>query len=309
MNNNRLHLFFLFLTAFLWGTTFVAQRIGAEYVGPWTYLALRSWVAVLFLTPVISFRDWTARRRGTVSRRPRNSAERKYLLFAGILCGLSLGAASLVQQIGIAATTASKTGFITSLYVVIVPLMSIVVKKKPEPQIWAGVLLALLGLYLLCMTAESFSLQTGDAWVLACAFLFALEIMIVDHYSPLVDTVRLSRIQFLVIGLCSTVPMLLIEAPDPESLRLGLPAILYAGIFSSGIAFTLQIVGQEGVNPTLASLVMSLEGVFSALTGWAVLHERLTGRELLGCVLIFIAITLAQVNFRALFRRRPGSSV
>ena len=225
MKNNRLHIFFLFITAFLWGTAFVAQKVGADLVGPWTYLALRSWVAVLFLTPVISAMDRIADLRGRDNRRPKNAADRKFLLLAGIVCGLSLGAASITQQVGITYTSASKAGFITTLYVVIVPLLSIIVKKKPTPQIWVGVALALVGIYLLCMTAERFSLQLGDAWVLACAFLFALEIMIVDHFSPLVDTVRLSRMQFLVIAVVSTVLMLLTEPVNPETLRLAMPSI------------------------------------------------------------------------------------
>ncbi len=183
---------------------------------------------------------------------------------------------------------------------VIVPLLSIFLNRRPTRQIWFCVLLALVGMYLLCMTAESLRLEIGDAWELACAFLFAVEILVLFHYSSRVDAVRLSRMQFLVVAILSTVLMLLLEEPTAEAVRLALPAILYAGIFSSGIAYTLQIFGQEDVNPTLASLVMSLESVFSALTGWLILGERLTPRELAGCALMFMAIILAQLDLRPL---------
>ena len=296
MKNNKLHIFFLFMAALLWGTTFVAQDIGAAYVGPWTYLAVRSWIAVLFLTPVIPVMDRIADWRGVDNRRPRSSDERKMLIFAGTVSGIMLGAASVTQQIGIGYTTASKAGFITALYVVIVPLLSIFVKKKPGPQIWFCVFFSLLGMYLLCMTSERLRLEVGDAWVLLCAFLFALEILILDHYSPLLDGVRLCRMQFLVIAVLSTAVMIPAEHPTAEMLRLGLPSICYAGVVSSGIAYTPQIFGQEGVNPSLASLVMSLESVFAALSGWVILHERLSPRELAGCALMFLAILLAQVE-------------
>ena len=296
--NKRSHILFLFLCSFLWGTTFVAQRMGADHVGAFTYLAGRSWIAVVFLTPVIHFMDRFFERRGIDNRRPRTGKDRKTLVVAGCLCGIMLFAASAAQQIGIGTTSASKAGFITALYVVLVPMLSIFLKKRPTPQIWLCVLLALTGLYLLCMKVGSFTLETGDAWVLACAFLFSIQILLLDHYSPLLDAVRLSRMQFLVVAVLSTILMFLAEHPTLGAFRLALPAILYAGIFSSGIAYTLQIVGQDGVNPTVASLVMSLESVFSALAGAVILHERMTGRELSGAGLMFLAILLAQIEFK-----------
>ena len=204
--------------------------------------------------------------------------------------------ASVAQQIGIAYTTASKAGFITALYVIIVPVLSIFLKNRPSLKIWGCVVLALIGMYLLCMKPGSFRLEIGDAWVSLCALLFALQIMILSHFSPLVDGVRLSRLQFLVVAVISTLLMFLTESPTPETLKLALPAILYAGIFSSGIAYTLQILGQENVNPTLASMIMSLESVFSALTGWLILGEQMSGRELFGSLLMFAAIVLAQIE-------------
>ena len=300
--NKKLHIFFLFLTALIWGTAFVAQRMGSEYVEPFTYLAWRSWAAVLFLAPLVRVMDHFSDRRGIDNRRPKTVSDRRLLIVGGCLSGFMLWAACAAQQIGIAHTTASKAGFITALYVVIVPLLSIFIRKRPSVQIWACVALALIGLYLLCMKTASFRLEYGDAWELACAFFFAVEILLVSYYCSRVDPVRLSFVQFLVVAILSTILMLLMEHPTVDGLRLALPSILYAGIFSSGIAFTLQIIGQVGVNATVASLVMSLESVFSALSGWLILHERMSPRELSGAALMFLAIALSQIELPS--RRR-----
>ena len=300
--NKKLHIFFLFLTALIWGTAFVAQRMGSEYVEPFTYLAWRSWAAVLFLAPLVRVMDHFSYRRGIDNRRPKTVSDRRLLIVGGCLSGFMLWAACAAQQIGIAHTTASKAGFITALYVVIVPLLSIFIRKRPSVQIWACVALALIGLYLLCMKTASFRLEYGDAWELACAFFFAVEILLVSYYCSRVDPVRLSFVQFLVVAILSTILMFLIEHPTVDGLRLALPSILYAGIFSSGIAFTLQIIGQVGVNATVASLVMSLESVFSALSGWLILHERMSPRELSGAALMFLAIALSQIELPS--RRR-----
>ena len=302
--NKKLHIFFLFLTALIWGTAFVAQRMGSEYVEPFTYLAWRSWAAVLFLAPLVRVMDHFSDRRGIDNRRPKTVSDRRLLIVGGCLSGFMLWAACAAQQIGIAHTTASKAGFITALYVVIVPLLSIFIRKRPSVQIWACVALALIGLYLLCMKTASFRLEYGDAWELACAFFFAVEILLVSYYCSRVDPVRLSFVQFLVGAILSTILMLLIEHPTVDGLRLALPSILYAGIFSSGIAFTLQIIGQVGVNATVASLVMSLESVFSALSGWLILHERMSPRELSGAALMFLAIALSQIELPS--RRRQA---
>ena len=302
--NKKLHIFFLFLTALIWGTAFVAQRMGSEYVEPFTYLAWRSWAAVLFLAPLVRIMDRFFEKRCIDNRKPKSAADRKLLIIGGCLSGTMLFAASATQQIGITYTTASKAGFITALYVVLVPLLSVFIKKRPSTQIWACVALALIGLYLLCMKTASFRLEYGDAWELACAFFFAVEILLVSYYCSRVDPVRLSFVQFLVVAILSTILMFLIEHPTVDGLRLALPSILYAGIFSSGIAFTLQIIGQVGVNATVASLVMSLESVFSALSGWLILHERMSPRELSGAVLMFLAIALSQIELPS--RRRQA---
>ena len=289
-----LHTLALLVCAAIWGSAFVAQSVGAEYVGAFTFLAVRNWIAVVFLIPVIYVRDTILRKRGRPSVRPANRTQRRFLLMGGAACGFFLCAASAFQQVGIRYTTTAKAGFITALYVVIVPILSVFFGKSVKSRIWMCVALAVLGLYLLCMRGE-LSLSFGDGVVLVCAFLFACQIMTVDYFSPQVDTVRLSQTQFLVTALLSTVCMLLFEDLSTDSLIRALPSIAYAGVMSSGVAYTLQIIGQQNLNPAIASITMSLESVFAALAGWIVLGQSMSFRELAGCVLMFAAIILAQL--------------
>ena len=289
-----LHTLALLVCAAIWGSAFVAQSVGAEYVGAFTFLAVRNWIAVVFLIPVIFVRDTILKKRGRPSVRPANRTQRRFLLMGGAACGFFLCAASAFQQVGIRYTTTAKAGFITALYVVIVPILSVFFGKSVKSRIWMCVALAVLGLYLLCMRGE-LSLSFGDGVVLVCAFLFACQIMTVDYFAPQVDTVRLSQTQFLVTALLSTVCMLLFEDLSTDSLIKALPSIAYAGVMSSGVAYTLQIIGQQNLNPAIASITMSLESVFAALAGWIVLGQSMTVRELAGCVLMFAAIILAQL--------------
>ena len=289
-----LHTLALLVCAAIWGSAFVAQSVGAEYVGAFTFLAVRNWIAVAFLIPVIFVRDTILKKRGRPSVRPANRTQRRFLLMGGAACGFFLCAASAFQQVGIRYTTTAKAGFITALYVVIVPILSVFFGKSVKSRIWMCVALAVLGLYLLCMRGE-LSLSFGDGVVLVCAFLFACQIMTVDYFAPQVDTVRLSQTQFLVTALLSTVCMLLFEDLSTDSLIRALPSIAYAGVMSSGVAYTLQIIGQQNLNPAIASITMSLESVFAALAGWLVLGQSMTVRELAGCVLMFAAIILAQL--------------
>ena len=289
-----LHTLTLLVCAAIWGSAFVAQSVGAEYVGAFTFLAVRNWIAVVFLIPVIFVRDTILKKRGRPSVRPANRTQRRCLLTGGAACGFFLCAASAFQQVGIRYTTTAKAGFITALYVVIVPILSVFFGKSVKSRIWMCVALAVLGLYLLCMRGE-LSLSFGDGVVLVCAFLFACQIMTVDYFAPQVDTVRLSQTQFLVTALLSTVCMLLFEDLSTDSLIRALPSIAYAGVMSSGVAYTLQIIGQQNLNPAIASITMSLESVFAALAGWIVLGQSMTVRELAGCVLMFAAIILAQL--------------
>ena len=279
----------LLLTAMIWGAAFVAQSVGADNVGAFTFLASRSWLAGVALLPLVA----VMRRRSLVeSRKP--EGDRRTLILGGLLCGFFLFIASAAQQMGIATTTTAKAGFLTALYVILVPILSILIRKRVPPQVWGSAVIAVIGLYLLCMKGR-FSLESGDALELLCAFLFACHIMVIDHFSPKVDGITMSCIQFFACAVFSTVCALLLEHPHWAQIRTALIPILYAGIFSSGVGYTLQIISQKNLHPTVASITMSLESVFSALFGWLLLHQTLNGREILGCVLMFGAIILAQL--------------
>jgi len=280
----------LLLAATIWGVAFVAQSVGMDYVGPFTFLASRSMIGAFVLIPYILLRE---KRVEKITRK--NTEDRKLLVLGGVCCGCLLFVASIFQQIGIMYTTVGKSGFITAMYIVIVPIISIFLKKKAGIKVWLGVVLAVIGLYFLCMTSGNVSLQKGDVLTFFCAVTFSFHILTVDYFAPKLDGVKLSCIQFLTCGLLSGAGMLLFEAPTIESVLAAWLPILYAGALSSGVAYTLQIVGQRGMNPTVASLLMSMESVISVIAGWAILNQALSGRELMGCVLMFAAIILVQL--------------
>lgn len=282
----------LMLAALIWGGAFVAQSVGMDYTGPYTFNVMRSFLGSLVLLPVIFFLDKKK------SEEEKERSDKKVLIKGGICCGIILTISTTFQQIGLLHTTAGKAGFITALYILIVPILGIFLGKKAGIKVWISVVLALGGMYLLCVTSE-FTIAFGDLMVLACAFVFSLHILAVDHFSPMVDGVKLSCIQFFVCGTLSSFPMFLLEHPQLGQILDAWLPIAYAGILSSGVAYTLQIITQKHLNPTVASLLMSLESVFAALTGWLVLHERLSARELLGCVLVFAAIILSQLPEKA----------
>lgn len=283
----------LLLTAVIWGVAFVAQSVGMDYVGPFTFTATRSIIGGLVLIPCIFFFD---RKKGKEKAGflPEDRTERKNLLMGGILCGIFLCAASNMQQIGISYTTVGKAGFITACYIVLVPVLGIFLGKKTRGNIWIAVAMAVVGLYLLCMN-ESLKLGQGDLYVLMCALLFAIHILVIDHFGPKTDGVRLSCIQFFVCGIISAVFMVIWEQPSVKEIFQAWMPILYAGVLSSGVGYTLQIIGQKDMNPTVASLIMSLESCISVLAGWLILHQTLSGRELIGCGIMFVAILLAQI--------------
>ncbi len=272
----------LFLAALIWGVAFVAQSVGMDYVGPWTFNACRFFLGGLVLLPFC------------LKKREVFRANRKVTLIGGICCGLALSSASMFQQTGIMYTTVGKAGFITALYIIIVPLLGIFFHKRPSGKCMLAALLALVGFYLLCMT-ESLSLQLGDGLVLVCAVLFSVHILIIDHFSPLADGVQLSCIQFFTSAILCGVGTFVFEQPSMGNILQGWMPILYAGIMSCGVAYTLQILGQRDMDPTIASLILSLESVISMLAGWVLLGQALSGRELLGCVVVFAAIILAQL--------------
>lgn len=284
----------LLLTATIWGVAFVAQSVSMDYIGGFTFNAVRNLIGALTLLPVIWGLGKT--KAPEEKKRIQASSDRKTLITGGICCGILLCFASNFQQFGIKYTSVGKAGFITACYIVIVPIIGIFLKKKCSPFIWIAVILSLCGLYLLCLTpGEGFAIGKGELLVLICAFLFSLHILTIDHFSPLVDGVKMSCIQFLTGGILGAVFMLLFENPSLAMILSAAGPILYTGIMSTGVGYTLQIVGQKGLNPTVAALILSLESVFSALSGYVFLHQVLTTRELIGCVLMFIAIVLAQL--------------
>lgn len=292
MKNNLM----LVLAAFIWGCAFVAQSVGMEYVGPFTFNAVRSYVGAVVLIPVIFLMDGLKRREGMSEARIRAArGETRTVVLGGICCGAVLAVASSLQQVGIQYTTVGKAGFITAMYIVLVPVFGFFLGKKLRPLILFCVALAVAGLYFLCMT-ESFSLGKGDFLVLLCAVAFSGHILVIDHFSPLADGVRMSAIQFLTAAVLCTIPAVLLEKPDIGQILAAWAPVLYAGVLSSGAGYTLQILGQKGADPTVASLLLSLESVFSVLAGWILLGQALSGRELFGCFLMFGAIILAQLK-------------
>ena len=302
--------FFLLLTAMIWGAAFVAQSVSMDYIGPFTFICLRSVIGGLFLIPVIIVLDGIRKKSQNESANAVNSEnilhnieteekqrlswKNKQLIESGIVCGFFLFFANCFQQTGIQYTTVGKAGFITTFYIIIVPLIGLFFKKYCGILTWIGVVIALAGLYFLCIT-QKLTIQRGDALILCCSVLYAGQILAIDHYNPFVDGVKMSCIQFLTGGVLGAVFMFLFENPSLAMILSAAGPILYTGIMSTGVGYTLQIVGQKGLNPTVAALILSLESVFSALSGYVFLHQVLTIRELIGCVLMFIAIVLAQL--------------
>lgn len=294
MKNVQLkHSLLLLLTAFIWGVAFVAQSVGMDYVGPYTFNCVRFFLGGIVLIPCMAFLKKV--NPPTEEEKRKQEQNQKSLIVCGICCGIALCAASCLQQIGIMMTdSVGKAGFITAFYIIIVPVLGLFFKKKCGVNVWIGVILALGGLYCLCIQ-EGFSIKTGDAFLFLCALLFSVHILVIDHFSPLVDGVKMSCIQFFVSGILCAVPMFVLEQPGIGQLLCAWQPILYAGILSCGVAYTLQIVGQKGMNPTVASLILSLESVISVLAGLVLLHQKLSPREIAGCVLMFLAILLAQL--------------
>lgn len=296
MKYRSLNNLLLVLTALIWGCAFAAQSVGMEYVGPFTFNASRSFLGGIALLPVIFVMN--QRKRGEYPEKKKSEAEqrkdRRVLILGGICCGAALAVSSSLQQIGIMYTSAGKAGFITALYILIVPILGIFLGKRAGRKVWIGVALAVAGMYFLCIT-DGFSISRGDFYVLLCAVGFSVHILVIDYFSPKVDGVCMSCIQFFVCGILCAVPMLLFEQPQAGALLKAWMPILYAGVLSSGVGYTLQIVAQKKTDPTVASLLMSLESVFSVLAGWVILGERLSGREMFGCVLVFAAVILAQL--------------
>ena len=289
MNNRSLvirHTIYLFITALIWGTAFVAQSVG-NIMGPFTFNCLRSLLGGLVLIPFIKYFYKGIKPDITTIK-------------GGICCGLCLFAASNLQQYGLLYTSPGKAGFITAGYILIVPILGLFVGKRISARIAAAVVAALVGLYLLCIpVGEGMSINQGDMLCMVCALVFSLHIITIDHFAPKAEGVKMACIQFLVCSALSAVLMLLFEEPDPKNIAEGIIPLIYAGVFSSGVAYTLQIVGQPGVNPTIASLILSLESCIAVIAGWLILGEGMNTREVTGCIIMFAAIIITQFPQKA----------
>ena len=281
----------LLLTAFIWGVAFVAQSVGMDYIGPFTFNCVRSIIGGLILIPLILIL-----RKADKTERSETEAKayKKNTILGGICCGVALCVASSFQQFGIMYTTVGKAGFITALYIIIVPILGIFIGKRVAPIIWVSSIIAVAGFYLLSISGQV-SISKGDILVLICAVLFSVHILIIDYFSPKGDGVTISCIQFLTCGILCGICMFLFETPQIADVLAAYLPILYAGVMSCGVAYTLQIVGQKNMDPTVASLILSLESVFSVLAGWVILGQGLTTKELIGCGLVFAAVLLAQM--------------
>ena len=289
------------LAALIWGTAFAAQSVAAPYVPPFAFNAIRSFIAAALLLPIAKAFDRAALRRG-MTPTPSN---RRHLLIGGLTCGFFLFAAANLQQAAIADTTAGKAGFITALYMVLVPVLGVFLKKRTTPKTWLSVVIAVAGLWLLCFRAgEELKLRTADAYLLLCAFFFACQILCIDRFGADVDGIRLSCAQFLVAGVLSAALSAAYETVDWSGVQRCIWPILYVSVFSSCVAYTLQIISlKDAEDPTLVTLLLSLESVFSVLAGAVLLGDRLSGREYLGCVLMFAAVILSQLPS---FRRKKN---
>ncbi len=293
----------LLLAALIWGGAFVAQRLGMNYVGPFTFNGTRCLIGAVVLLPFIMVQ----RKRKPTAESPQAPGSRKELFLAGVVCGVCLFVASSLQQFGLQYVSAGKSGFITACYIVIVPVLGIFLRRKTGWRVWVAVAVAVAGLYFLCIT-ETFTIGRGDLFSLGGAAAFAVQILAVAHFASRVDGIRLSCVQCLVCGVLSLPFMFLFETPSLAGLWGSILPLLYAGVLSCGIAYTLQIIGQRDVNPAVASLLMSLESCFSVLAGWLILGERLSRREFLGCVLMFAAILLAQLPARRGRKRKEADA-
>ena len=298
MKTQTRHSLMLMLCAFIWGTAFVAQSAGSG-MGAYSFLAGRSWLAVLVLIPTVFAFDAVRKKQGQPYGWPKEKSEQKTLLGAGLVCGTFLFAASAAQQIGITINpSTAKAAFLTAMYVVLVPVFGLFFRRKVSLPVWVAVALSVVSLYLLCIKG-SFRLAAGDLLVLVCAVCFAVHILVIDHFGATCDGVKLSCVQFLFAGLWSAVCIPFFEHVDAAALLSCALPLLYVGVFSCGVGYTLQILAQKDSNPTVVSLLLSLESVFATVAGALILGDRMSGKEYLGCVLMLAAVVLAQLpDFR-----------
>ncbi|MBQ3151000.1 MAG: DMT family transporter [Clostridia bacterium] len=290
----------LFLAALIWGLSFVAQSNGMEVVEAFTFNGVRTVVGALSLMP-FAIRNCI---KGGFSFKKKES---RTLLIGGLLCGLCLFVAHNLQQFAFNYTTSGKIGFLTALYMIQVPILGLFLKKKTSPIVWFSVLIAAVGVFLLCVNGDLSSFGKGEILALCCSFMFAVHIIVADKYSPLVDCISLSFLQFTVSGVLTCICMFIFEEPVVSDILSITPEILYAGVMTCGVAFTLQLIGQKNTDPTVASILLCLESVFSVIFGWIILDEALSPKEILGCVIMFIAIILTQLPESLFKRSKKGS--
>ncbi len=280
----------LLITAIIWGMSFVAQSVGMEYIGPNTFMGIRTLMGGIVLLPVIFILDKSKKKQGTYKK-----TDMKKLLKYGVLCGVFLCVAQTLQTYGLQYTTTAKSGFLTALYIIFVAIIGLFVGKKLTGKMVTGILTAILGMYFLCLFGESVSYNIGDGLTILCAIFFAGQILCIDKIVSEVDGLKLSCTQFLVAGTINAILMFILETPDMASILSCTTALLYSGVMSCGVAYTLQVIGQRYAEPTSASIIMSLESVFAAISGWIILHEAMSISQIAGCLFMFLAIVLVQL--------------
>lgn len=294
--NQMRQVVFPILAAFIWGTAFVAQDLCADSIGAFAFNATRYFIAVLALLVVILISDKLKKNKPTLTAQEKKAAN-KQLWLGGLCCGAALAIASNFQQAGlVAGTDAGKAGFITALYVVLVPVFGLFFKRKVSLPTWIAVVLSVVALYLLCIKGD-FSLAPGDLLVLVCAVCFAVHILVIDHFTAYCDGVKLSCLQFLFAGIISTICVFIFEDVDFAAILSCALPLLYVGIFSCGVGYTLQILAQKDSNPTVVTILLSLESVFAVIAGAIILKQQMTVREYIGCAIMFAAVILAQIQF------------
>lgn len=280
----------LFITAIIWGISFVSQSVSMDYIGPNTFMGIRTTMGGLVLLPFIFFTDYTKKKNGTFKK-----TNFKKLLSYGVPCGVFLCIASTLQTYGLQVTTTAKSGFLTALYIIFVSIAGIFYGKRMNLKIASGVALSIVGMYFLCLFGEVISFNWGDGLTLLCAVFFAGQILLIDKFINDIDGVKLACTQFLTAGIINLIIMFLIEKPEMGNILSCTVPILYSGIMSCGVAYTFQIIGQKYTDPTSASIIMSLESVFAALSGWVLLGEGMTMIQIFGCLFMFLAIILVQL--------------
>lgn len=296
----------LLITSIIWGCAFVAQKVGMDYIGPFSFCGFRFLFSAFFLIIITICRDLIFYKKLTLFKMERQ--KRNKIFLGGILCGISLAIASNLQQYSIQETTAGKAGFITALYIVLVPILGIFIKKKVKIVEWISVVIAFISLILLCFQKGElggiFSIHSYDVGLLVCAIFFSIQILLIDYFAKDNDCLMMSTIQFIVCAIVSCLLMIIFEKPQVDQVKNAMIPLLYAGIASGGIAYTLQFIGQKYTRPIVASIIMSLESVVSLLAGMIIINESLTSRELWGCVLMFMAIIISQIPFDK-FNKKP----